>query len=219
MGIGRILLSSQHFFQTPNLLQLPLKHPPCLPPSHAHLHTSPQGCFVQHWNVRVELCVWPPPNPHHAHHAKSQSPCICTLALEAPSCLVGALTMCPPPPINLQQHSTLHLHLHAHSEPGCTATFGRACPSMFPIAWRTFHHNSTLVQPGTMPILRPLWNQVQTLQPPYCLSIFSVGLHNPHSHPRTLSSVGGILVCCMICLQVPDLRVQALISTILSKEG
>src|SRR5258708_4409794 len=38
-----------------------------------------------------------------------------------------------------------------------------------------------------MPILRPLWNQVQTLQPPYCLSIFSVGLHNPHSHPRTLS--------------------------------
>ena len=39
-----------------------------------------------------------------------------------------------------------------------------------------------------MPILRPLWNQVQTLWPPYGLSFFSVGLHNPHSHPRTLSS-------------------------------
>src|SRR5258707_6904405 len=67
--------------------------------------------------------------------------------LEAPSCLVGALTMCPPPPINLWQHSTLHPHLHAHSEPSCTATFGRAHPSMFPFAWRTFHHKPALVAP------------------------------------------------------------------------
>src|SRR5258705_8444832 len=147
MGIGRILLSSQHFFQTPNLLQLPLNHPPCRPPTHAHLHTSPQGRFVHCWNVCVELCVWPPPNPHHVHHAKSQSPCIYTLALEAPSCLVGALTMCPPPPINLQHHSALHLHLCAHSEPSCTATFGCARPSMFPFAWRNFHHKPALVAP------------------------------------------------------------------------
>src|SRR5258708_6703677 len=97
MGIGRIVLSSQHFFHTPNLLQLPLNHPPCQPPTHTHLHTGPRGCFVHCWNVHVELCVWPPPNPHHVHCAKSQSPCIWTLALEAPSCLVGALTMCPPP--------------------------------------------------------------------------------------------------------------------------
>src|SRR5258707_5235479 len=55
--------------------------------------------------------------------------------------------MCPPPPINLQQYSTLHLHLHTHSEPGCTATFGRAHPSMFPIAWRTFQHKPALVAP------------------------------------------------------------------------
>src|SRR6266436_3230691 len=67
--------------------------------------------------------------------------------LEAPSCLVGALTMCPPPPINLWQHSTLHPHLHTHSEPGCTATFGCAHPSMFPIAWRNFHHKPALVAP------------------------------------------------------------------------
>src|SRR5260370_20567399 len=73
MGIGRIVLSSQHFFHTPNLLQLPLNHPPCRPPTHMHLHTSPQGCFVHCWNVHVELCVWPPPNLHHAHCAKSQS--------------------------------------------------------------------------------------------------------------------------------------------------
>src|SRR5258707_9355973 len=147
MGIGRIVLSSQHFFHTPNLLQLPLNHPPCWPPTHAHLHPGPRGCFVHHWNVHVELCVWPPPNPHHAHHAKTQSPCICTLALEAPSCLVGALTMCPPPPINLQHHSTLHPHLCAHSEPSCTATCGCAHPSMFPFAWRNFHHKPALVAP------------------------------------------------------------------------
>src|SRR5260221_437245 len=147
MGIGRILLSPQHFFHTPNLLQLPLNHPPCCPPTHAHLHTGPQGCFVHCWNVCVELCVRPPPNPHHVHHAKTQSPCICTLALEAPSCLVGALTMCPPPPINLRQHSALHPHLRTHSEPGCTATVGRACPSMFPFAWRNFHHKPALVAP------------------------------------------------------------------------
>src|SRR5260221_12221275 len=60
MGIGRIVLSSQHLFHPPNLLQLPLNHPPCHPPTHAHLHTSPQGCFVHCWNVCVELCVWPP---------------------------------------------------------------------------------------------------------------------------------------------------------------
>src|SRR5258708_8278931 len=55
--------------------------------------------------------------------------------------------MCPPPPINLWQYSTLHLHLHTHSKPGCTATFGHAHPSMFPIAWRNFHHKPALVAP------------------------------------------------------------------------
>src|SRR5258708_1385929 len=93
------------------------------------------------------MSVLSSPNPHHAHHAKAQSPCICTLALEAPSCLVGALTMCPPPPINLRHHSTLHPHLCTHSEPGCTATCGCACPSMFPFAWRNFHHKPALVAP------------------------------------------------------------------------
>src|SRR5258708_9724892 len=117
---------------------------------------GPQGCFVHHWNVCVELCVQPPPNLHHAHHAKSQSPCICILALEAPSCLVGALTMCPPPPINLWQYSALHPHLHTHSEPGCTATFGCACPSMFPIAWRTSHHKPALVAPFILWLEYPL---------------------------------------------------------------
>src|SRR5258708_40176670 len=38
-------------------------------------------------------------------------------------------------------------HLCTHSEPGCTATFGCACPSMFPIAQRTFHHKPALVAP------------------------------------------------------------------------
>ena len=40
--------------------------------------------------------------------------------------MVGVPSMCPPPPINLWQHSTLHPHLRTHSEPSCTATFGHA---------------------------------------------------------------------------------------------
>src|SRR5258707_8410689 len=59
--------------------------------------------------------------------------------------MVGVPSMCPPPPINPQQYSTLHLHPRPRSEPSCTATLGRACPSMFPIAWRNFHHKPALV--------------------------------------------------------------------------
>src|SRR5258705_9660008 len=55
--------------------------------------------------------------------------------------------MGPPPPITLRHHSTLHPHLCTHSEPGCTATCGRAHPSMFPFAWRNFHHKPALVAP------------------------------------------------------------------------
>src|SRR5258708_16878618 len=55
--------------------------------------------------------------------------------------------MCPTPPINLRQHSALYLHLRARSEPGCTATFGHARPSMFPFAWRNFPHKPALVAP------------------------------------------------------------------------
>src|SRR5258707_2183028 len=61
--------------------------------------------------------------------------------------MVGVPSMCPPPPINLWQYSTLHLHPCTCSEPGCTATLGHACPSMFPIAWRNFHHKPARVAP------------------------------------------------------------------------
>src|SRR5258708_10149265 len=58
--------------------------------------------------------------------------------------MVGVPSMCPPP-INLWQYSTLHLHPRTRSEPSCTATLGHAHPSMFPIAWRNFHHKPALV--------------------------------------------------------------------------
>src|SRR5258705_12455385 len=147
MGIGRIFVKFTTLFPHPQLTPATTKPPTMLPTHTCTSPHGPQGCFVHHWNVCVELCVKPPPNLYHAHHAKSQSPCICTLALQPPSCLVGALTMCPPPPINLWQHSALHPHLCTHSEPGCTATFGCARPSMFPFAWRTFHHKPALVAP------------------------------------------------------------------------
>src|SRR5260221_7810967 len=47
------------------------------------------------------------------------------------------------------------------------------------------------------------------------LGLFGLIVHSP----AFLPIVGGILVHCMIRLQVPDLRVRALISTILSEEG
>src|SRR5258708_19386412 len=64
----------------------------------------------------------------------------------SPPSMVGApLCASHTPPINLWQYSTLHLHLCTCSEPGCTATFGCACPTMFPIAWSNFHHKPALV--------------------------------------------------------------------------
>src|SRR5260370_35730650 len=237
-------------------------------------HTSPQGCFVHHWNVHVECCLWlhpihtmhtgpihevptythrpnrhfphgwctiyvPTIHPFHRHFVNFPAPRCChacsesghitafgrscppchphpgvtplqhrpqrpffweagtliggppplssyprqrfahvhtptsissqiALHLDPPVCpchsstrgslahhwpqrpsfqLVGAPIMCPPPPINLQQYSTLHPHPCTRSEPGCTATLGCACPSMFPIAWRNFHHKPALVAP------------------------------------------------------------------------
>src|SRR5258708_12071319 len=62
--------------------------------------------------------------------------------------MVGVPSMCPPPPINLWQYSTLHLHPCTRSQPGCTATLGHACPSMFPIACSNFHHNPPLSPPS-----------------------------------------------------------------------
>src|SRR5258705_2629856 len=59
--------------------------------------------------------------------------------------MVGVPSMCPPPPINLRQYSTLHLHPHTHFKPGCTATLGCAHPSIFPIASMNFHHKPALI--------------------------------------------------------------------------
>src|SRR5258708_32807905 len=49
LALGRFLISPQHFFHTPNSLQLPLKtHTPYCPHMHTHLHTGPQGPFFPH---------------------------------------------------------------------------------------------------------------------------------------------------------------------------
>src|SRR5260370_19444721 len=115
-------------------------------PTQAHAsHTGPQGCFVHHWNVHVECCLRLHPIctmhtmpihevPTYAHWPSSH-----------PSMVGAPLCAHHTPPINLWQYSTLHLHPRTHSEPGCTATFGCACPTMFPIAWRNFHHKPALV--------------------------------------------------------------------------
>src|SRR5258705_78371 len=94
--------------------------------------------------------IWTCLSIHGSHCLEEFSPQTSPSGISYP--MVGVPSMCPPPPINLQQYSTLHLHPHTCSEPGCTATLGCACPSMFPIAWRNFHHKPVLVQPGTVPI-------------------------------------------------------------------
>src|SRR5260221_9833022 len=85
--------------------------------------------------------------------------------------MVGVPSMCPPPPINLRQYSTLHLHPCTCSEPSCTATLGHAHPSMFPIAWRNF-------SPQTSPsgIIYPMVG-VPSMCPPHPFSHFPTSSH------------------------------------------
>src|SRR5258705_9802703 len=87
--------------------------------------------------------IWTCLSIHVSHCLEDFSPQTSPSGIIYP--MVGVPSMCPPPPINLWQYSTLHPHPHTHSKPGCTATFGCACPTMFPIAWRNFHHKPALV--------------------------------------------------------------------------
>src|SRR5258708_3547734 len=234
------------------------------PPAILHTALAP----VHTLRARLHCHIWMCLSNHVSHCLEEFSPQTSPCGISYP--MVGVPSMCPPPPINLWQYSTLHLHPHTCSEPSCTATLGHAHPSMFPIAWRNFHHKPALVapfilwleyllcahhthfpifqlpgthvgplfcQPGpftactpactpfcaplcfTFPGLvtlirlssdlgppsgyhgqpspsatrhsahsRPLYNQVQPLQPPCHPSAFPVGLHNPHSHSRIWSS-------------------------------
>src|SRR5258708_6045246 len=76
MGIGRILFSPQYFFHTPNLLQLPLNHPP--PPPRAQMHCPIWTCP----SIHVSLCL------------EEFSPQTSPSGTNYP--MVGVLSMCPP---------------------------------------------------------------------------------------------------------------------------
>src|SRR5258707_8029657 len=146
LALGGFLISLQHFFHTPNSFQLPLKttlhaaHPP------THISTPvPKGALctvgmsvlspVSSLHPICTMCTMPIHKvPTYAHWPSSH-----------PSMVGTPLCAHHTPPINLWQYSTLHLHPCTHSKPGCTATFGCACPTMFPIAWRNFHHKPALV--------------------------------------------------------------------------
>ena len=146
LALGGFLISLQHFFHTPNLFQLPLKT--TLHAAHPDMHIStlvPKGALCT-----IGMSVLSPVSSLHP---------ICTMHTvpihEVPTyahwpsshpSMVGApLCAHHTPPINLWQYSALHPHPCTRSEPGCTATFGCACPTMFPIAWRNFHHKPALV--------------------------------------------------------------------------
>src|SRR6266436_4353752 len=115
-------------------------------PTQAHAsHTSPQGVLCT-----IGMSMW-----SGVFGFTQSTPCAPCQITKSPHMHTGSTAFFPwlvhhyvPTihlPINLWQYSTLHLHLHTCSKPSCTATFGCACPSMFPIAWRTFHHKPALV--------------------------------------------------------------------------
>src|SRR5258707_9124005 len=146
LALGGFLISLQHFFHTPNLFQLPLKT--TLHAAHPHMCIStlvPKGVLctigmsvlssVSSLHPTHTMCTVPIHEvPTYAHWPSSH-----------PSMVGAPLCAHHTPPINLRQYSALHPHLCTCSEPGCTATFGHACPTMFPIAWRNFHHKPALV--------------------------------------------------------------------------
>ena len=100
---------------------------------------------MHHWNVCVEHCLQLHPNhtmhivpihkvPTYAHQLNSLLP------------MVGA-PLCAHHTPSHQPLAIFHTCTCTCSKPGCTATFGCVHPSMFPIAWRTFHHKPALVAP------------------------------------------------------------------------
>src|SRR5258707_4891815 len=107
----------------------------------AILHTAPTPTHPL--RAQLHCHIWMCPSNHVSHCLEEFSPQTSPSGIIYP--MVGVPSMSPPPPINLRQYSTLHPHPHTRSEPSCTATLGCAHPSMFPIAWRNFHHKPALV--------------------------------------------------------------------------
>src|SRR5260221_1634732 len=91
----------------------------------AIFHTAPAPVHLL--QAQLHCHIWMCLSIHGSHCLEEFSPQTSPSGISYP--MVGVPSMCPPPPINLRQYSTLHLHPHTHSEPGCTPTLGRACPS------------------------------------------------------------------------------------------
>src|SRR5260221_2017349 len=94
----------------------------------AILHTAPAPMHLL--QARLHCHIWTCPSNHVSHCLEEFSPQTSPSGISYP--MVGVPSMCPPPPINLWQYSTLHPHPCTCSEPSCTATFGRCrrdnCP-------------------------------------------------------------------------------------------
>src|SRR6266478_2060367 len=126
-----------------------------LPSTSSNTPHCTRTCTPMHpLRARLHCHIWTCLSNHVSHCLEEFSPQTSPSGISYP--MVGVPSMCPPPPINLWQYSTLHPHLHTCSEPGCTATFGCAHPSMFPIAWRTSHHKPALVAPIILWLEYPL---------------------------------------------------------------
>src|SRR5258708_32003387 len=79
---------------------------------------APMHLLRARLHCHIRMCL----SNHVSHCLEEFSPQTSPSGISYP--MVGVLSMCPPPPINLWQYSTLNPHPRTHSEPGCTATFG-----------------------------------------------------------------------------------------------
>src|SRR5260221_684307 len=96
----------------------------------AILHTAPAP--VHPLRAWLHCHIWTCPSNHVSHCLEEFSPQTSPSGISYP--MVGVPSMCPPPPFNLFQNSTLPPQPHSHSTPPLPTIFTTSCPPLFPSA-------------------------------------------------------------------------------------
>src|SRR5258708_8818153 len=95
----------------------------------AILHTAPTPMLPL--RAQLHCHIWMCLSNHVSHCLEEFSPQTSPSGISYP--MVGVPSMSPPPPINLQQYSTLHLHPSTSSHPASPATLASPHPPIFPL--------------------------------------------------------------------------------------
>src|SRR5258706_15989487 len=86
------------------------------PPAILHTAPTPTHLLRARLHCHIGTCL----SIHVSHCLEELSPQTSPSGISYP--MVGVPSMYPPPPINLQQYSTLHLHPHTFSTPAPPAS-------------------------------------------------------------------------------------------------